>query len=58
MILNSIFVIKFINNKIEYKDIVPFIFKNMNKYPKKNNFKSLYQVIKYTNMISGIIKNV
>jgi len=57
MILNSLFVIKFIKNEIKYSDIIPLIFKNMNKFPKINKFKSLYHVIKYTNMVSGIIKN-
>ena len=58
MILNAEAVNRFISNLISYKDIIPFIFKNINKYPKKKNFKNLYEIIKYTNMVSSKVNKL
>ena len=58
MILNAEAVNRFILNLISYKDIIPFIFKNMNKYPNKKNFKNLYEIIKYTNMVSSKVNKL
>ncbi len=52
MILNAEAVNRFIEKKTNYKDIIPFIFKNIDKFPKKKKFKNLYEIIKYTNMLS------
>ena len=52
MILNAEAVNRFILNHIGYKDIIPFIFKNIDKFPKKKKFKNLYEIIEYTNMLS------
>jgi len=52
MILNAEAVKRFILTDINYEDIIPFIFKNIEKYPKKKKFKNLYEIIKYTNMLS------
>ena len=52
MILNAEAVNRFILNTISYKAIIPFIFANIDKYPKTKKFKNLYEIIKYTNMLS------
>ena len=57
MILNAEAVNRFIHNKIYYKDIIPFIFNNIERFPKRKNFKNLYEIINYTNKVSlGINK--
>jgi 1-deoxy-D-xylulose-5-phosphate reductoisomerase len=53
MILNAEAVNRFLLNDIRYQDIIPFIFKNMDKCPKKKIFKNLYEIIRYTNMLSN-----
>lgn len=55
MILNAEAVNRFVSKQISYKDIIPFIFKNIDKYPKKKTFKNLYEIIKYTNMLSSMV---
>jgi len=52
MILNAEAVKRFILTDINYWDIIPFIFENIDKYPKKKKFKNLYEIMKYTNMLS------
>ena len=52
MILNAEAVKRFILTDINYWDIIPFIFKNIEKYPKKKKFKNLYEIMRYTNMLS------
>ena len=52
MILNAEAVNRFIQNKIYYKDIIPFIFNNIERFPKRKNFKNLYEIINYTNKVS------
>ena len=52
MILNAEAVNRFILNNLKYKDIIPFIFNNIDSFPKIKKFKNLYEIIKYTNMIS------
>ena len=52
MILNAEAVNRFILKTISYRDIIPFIFANIDKYPKSKKFKNLYEIIKYTNMLS------
>ena len=58
MILNAEAVKRFILTDINYEDIIPFIFKNIEKYPKKKNFKNLYEIIKYTNMLSNKVNKL
>jgi 1-deoxy-D-xylulose-5-phosphate reductoisomerase len=58
MILNAEAVNRFISNYISYRDIIPFIFKNINKYPKKKNFKNLYDIIEYTNKVSFKVRQL
>jgi len=58
MILNAEAVNRFVSKQISYKDIIPFIFKNIDKYPKKKTFKNLYQIIKYTKMLSSMVNKI
>jgi 1-deoxy-D-xylulose-5-phosphate reductoisomerase len=58
MILNAEAVNRFISNSISYRDIIPFIFNNINKFPKKKIFKNLYEIIKYTNMVSSKVNKI
>ena len=58
MILNAEAVNRFISNYISYRDIIPFIFKNISKYPKKKNFKNLYDIIEYTNKVSFKVRQL
>jgi 1-deoxy-D-xylulose-5-phosphate reductoisomerase len=58
MILNSEAVNRFISNDISYNEIIPFIFRNIDKYPKKKIFKNLYEITKYTNMLSNRINKL
>jgi 1-deoxy-D-xylulose-5-phosphate reductoisomerase len=52
MILNAEAVKRFILADINYWDIIPFIFENIERYPKKKKFKNLYEIMRYTNMLS------
>tara|TARA_B110000259_G_scaffold89026_1_gene103539 strand:- start:22 stop:1158 length:1137 start_codon:yes stop_codon:yes gene_type:complete len=58
MMLNAESVNRFIANKITYSQIIPFIFNNINNLPNKKNFKNLYEIINYTNMLSSILKKL
>jgi 1-deoxy-D-xylulose-5-phosphate reductoisomerase len=58
MILNAEAVNRFISGNISYKDIIPFIFNNINKFPNKKLFKNLYEIIKYTNMVSSKVNKI
>ena len=58
MILNAEAVKRFILTDINYWDIIPFIFKNIEKYPKKKKFKNLYEIIRYTNMLSNKVNKL
>ena len=58
MMINAEAVKRFISNQINYKDIIPFIFNNIDSFPKKKLFKNLYEIIKYTNRISLEIKKL
>ncbi|MDB4184354.1 hypothetical protein N9751_02325 [Alphaproteobacteria bacterium] len=51
MILNAEAVDRFISHKIQYKDIIPFIFNNIEIFPSKKTFKNLYEIIEYTNKV-------
>ena len=52
MILNAEAVKRFILKDLKYVDIIPFIFNNINSFPKTKKFKDLYEIINYTNKIS------
>ena len=58
MILNSEAISRFIATNIKYSEIIPFIFNNLDIFPKNKKFKSLYDIIKYTNIISSSIKKI
>jgi 1-deoxy-D-xylulose-5-phosphate reductoisomerase len=58
MILNGEAVDRFIHNKMNYKDIIPFIFNNIDHFPKRKIFKNLYQIINYTNKVSSGINKL
>ena len=58
MILNAEAVKRFILTDINYEDIINFIFKNIEKYPKKKKFKNLYEIIRYTNMLSDKVNKL
>lgn len=58
MILNSEAISRFIDNKIKYKEIIPFIFNHINVFPNNKKFKNLYEIIEFTNMISKKIKSL
>ena len=58
MMINAEAVERFITNQIQYKEIIPFIFNNIDNFPKKKLFKNLYEIIKYTNKISLDIKKL
>ena len=47
LLLNNLAQSLYLSNKIKYNEIIPFIFKNIKKYPSKIKFSSLNEITKY-----------
>lgn len=47
LLLNNYAQSLYLSNKIKYVDIIPFIFKSLNRYPNKCNFSSLLNIVNY-----------
>ena len=58
MMLNAEAVNRFTKNEITYDQIIPFIFKYIDNLHVNKVFKTLYDILKYTNMLSVKIKNL
>ena len=58
MLLNSEAVNRFILKIHNYEDIIPFIFNNINNFPKTKKFKDLCEIIKYTKLTSYKISKI
>ena len=58
MLLNAEAVNRFISKRLNYEDIIPFIFNNINIFPKSKKFRDLYEIINYTNLISKKISKI
>ena len=58
MLLNAEAVNRFISKKLKYRDIIPFIFDNINNFSKTKKFKELYEIIEYTSNVSLEISKI
>ena len=58
MMLNSEVIDRFINYKVGYNDIIPFIMSNIDKISAKSKFKNITDILKFIKINDKIIKSL
>ena len=58
MLLNNVAQKKYLNNEIDYQDIISFIYKNLKKYKKKYNFYKFSDITNYIKNLKSYYEKI